>query len=63
MHEGAASPRPFYGKAALTGLAAELSESFSENEDVYVYFNNDHRGCAVRNAGTLLNLAGNAGPG
>jgi uncharacterized protein YecE (DUF72 family) len=63
MHGGAASPPPCYGKAALTGLAAELSESFSENEDVYVYFNNDHRGCAVRNAGTLRNLTRSPGPG
>jgi uncharacterized protein YecE (DUF72 family) len=62
MHEGTASPPPCYGKAALAGLAEELSESFADNEDVYVYFNNDPGGCAVRNARTLRNLRRNADP-
>lgn len=30
--------------------ARRLADLWDESEDVYVYFNNDHRGCAVRNA-------------
>jgi uncharacterized protein YecE (DUF72 family) len=60
MHEGTASPQPCYGRTALAGLAAELSESFKESEDVYIYFNNDPGGCAVRNARTLLDLRRNS---
>jgi uncharacterized protein YecE (DUF72 family) len=56
MHEGAASPHPCYGQAALTSVAAELFETFSKGEDVFVYFNNDCGGCAVRNARSLRKL-------
>jgi uncharacterized protein YecE (DUF72 family) len=56
MHEGGASPHPCYDQAALRSVAAELSETFSKGEDVYVYFNNDSGGCAVRNARSLRNL-------
>lgn len=50
FHEGAASPHPCYGKAALKSWAERIVEMFSADQDVYVYFNNDPNGCAVRDA-------------
>ena len=50
FHEGIASPRPCYGRAALHAWARRLAEAWSADEDAWVYFNNDPRACAVRNA-------------
>ena len=50
LHEGRASPAPCYGRTALANWAARLADTWDANEDVYVYFNNDHGGCAVRDA-------------
>ena len=50
FHEGRASPRPCYGEQALETWAAKLAETWRPDEDVYVYFNNDPAGCAVRDA-------------
>ena len=50
LHEGRASPAPCYGRTALANWAARLADLWDESEDVYVYFNNDHGGCAVRDA-------------
>ena len=50
LHEGRASPAPCYGRTALKNWAARLADLWNDNEKVYVYFNNDHGGCAVRDA-------------
>jgi uncharacterized protein YecE (DUF72 family) len=50
FHEGRASPSPCYGRTALNSWASRLADMWSEMEDVYVYFNNDRGGCAVRDA-------------
>ncbi len=50
LHEGRATPHPCYGRQALTHWAERLAECWSTDEDVYVFFNNDHRACAVRDA-------------
>ena len=50
LHEGRADPAPCYGRAALKGWAERLADLWAPSEDVYVYFNNDHGGCAVRDA-------------
>jgi uncharacterized protein YecE (DUF72 family) len=50
MHSGRATPRPCYGAAALRGWAARLAELWPSSADLYVYFNNDPRGCAPRDA-------------
>jgi uncharacterized protein YecE (DUF72 family) len=50
LHEGRASPSPCYGRTALSNWAARVGELWSDNEEVYVYFNNDRGGCAVRDA-------------
>ena len=49
FHAGAASPSPCYGRSALATWAERLNDAF-EDVDAYVYFNNDPRGCALRDA-------------
>jgi uncharacterized protein YecE (DUF72 family) len=46
LHEGRAQPPPCYGDTALDSWAARLAGT----DDAYVYFNNDGRGCALRDA-------------
>ncbi|MDX6242332.1 MAG: hypothetical protein QOE76_55 [Frankiales bacterium] len=53
MHEGRAHPWPFYGRTALQTWAARLQETFGDDADTYVYFNNDPRCAAVDNAITF----------
>jgi uncharacterized protein YecE (DUF72 family) len=50
LHEGRASPRPCYGRAALDGWARRLAGLFGPEDDVFVYLNNDTEGCAPRDA-------------
>ncbi|MCG5213749.1 DUF72 domain-containing protein [Streptosporangium sp. KLBMP 9127] len=47
LHEGRATPRPSYGDASLTSWVRRIGDGWSE---VYVYFNNDLDGAAVRDA-------------
>lgn len=49
LHAGAASPPPCYGRSALATWAERLDDAFG-GVDAYVYFNNDPRGCALRDA-------------
>jgi uncharacterized protein YecE (DUF72 family) len=50
LHEGKATPRPCYGEKALDRWAETLAATFGDQPDVFVFFNNDPRGCAVRDA-------------
>jgi uncharacterized protein YecE (DUF72 family) len=50
FHAGRAAPDPCYGRRALATWAARLAERWTPAEDVYVYFNNDPRACALRDA-------------
>ena len=61
MHEGRASPHPCYGRRALDTWARRLADLYGPHADIYVYFNNDHLGCAVRDASTFARLAQAAG--
>ena len=61
MHEGRASPAPCYGRTALASWAARLADLWDRKENVYVYFNNDHGGCAVRDADRFALAADRAG--
>lgn len=49
FHEGAAA-WPCYGKTALQRGADAIAATYTPDEDVYAFFNNDPRGCAVRDA-------------
>ncbi len=53
FHEGLAHPHPCYGRQALRTWAGRLAEQWRPDEDVWVYFNNDPRGCALRDARTF----------
>lgn len=48
FHAGAANPHPCYGRTALRRWAGRLAELWDRGSDVYVYFNNDPHGCALR---------------
>ena len=52
MHQGRAVPRPCYGRTALRSWVDRVAGA----KDGYVYFNNDHRACAVANARTFERL-------
>jgi uncharacterized protein YecE (DUF72 family) len=50
FHEGRAAPRPCYGDQALESWARRLRDGWGRDADAWVYFNNDHRGCAPSDA-------------
>jgi uncharacterized protein YecE (DUF72 family) len=57
FHEGAARPWPMYGDQALRSWVRRLGDTWTRGGDVYVYFNNDPGGAAVRNAFRFIELA------
>lgn len=61
FHEGTASPRPSYGDAALRSWLERIDRTWARRDDVYVYFNNDTGGAAVRNALRFGELAAESG--
>jgi uncharacterized protein YecE (DUF72 family) len=61
MHAGKASPHPCYGDAALATWARRLAELWPVSATVYVYFNNDERACALRDANRFAAAAARAG--
>ncbi len=61
FHEGRANPRPCYGERALATWGERIASLWTADEDVYCYFNNDMRACAVRDAVTFARLARSAG--
>lgn len=63
LHAGTAAPRPSYGRTALGSWLDRIDEAWpaAREDDVFVYFNNDQGGAAVRNARTLVRMARNRG--
>jgi uncharacterized protein YecE (DUF72 family) len=61
FHEGRAQPAPGYGERALDTWARRMAGLFPADEDVYAYFNNDARACAVRDARAFARRATGAG--
>lgn len=57
FHHGGATPSPCYDEQALGGWVDRLASQWTPGEDIYVYFNNDPRACALRDA-RLFALAG-----
>ncbi len=53
LHEGAAPVWPFYRRAALADWADRLAGTYSDDEDAFVYFNNDPGCAAVADAVTF----------
>jgi uncharacterized protein YecE (DUF72 family) len=62
MHEGRATPRPCYGRTALGSWVARLGALPDADRDGYVYFNNDHRACAIKNAVVFRRMLEHAAP-
>ena len=61
FHEGRAHPHPCYGIGALRSRATMLREMFGPDRDVFVYFNNDPLGCALRDASLFADACERAG--
>ena len=61
LHQGRASPWPHYGRTALRSWVDRLAECYSAGDEVFVFFNNDPGGWAVRDARTMARIAGNRG--
>ena len=56
MHQGSATPRPCYGDTALRSWVERLGALPGRPRDGFVYFNNDHRACAVANGRAFEDL-------
>lgn len=63
FHSGRASPLPCYGRQALATWVERLGANWTSGEEVFVYFNNDPRACALRDAIVFARLARRAGFG
>jgi uncharacterized protein YecE (DUF72 family) len=61
LHHGAAAPRPCYGDRALRSWVQRCRSLWNPRDDVFVYFNNDAHGCAVRDAARFAELAAREG--
>jgi uncharacterized protein YecE (DUF72 family) len=61
LHEGAASPHPCYGRSALETWARRVADEWGAGADVFFYFNNDGRACALRDARLFAAAAARAG--
>jgi uncharacterized protein YecE (DUF72 family) len=56
FHGGRAKPRPCYGERSLAGWVTRLVDGWGRDHDGFFYFNNDHQGCALRDAATFGHL-------
>ncbi|MFC4535641.1 DUF72 domain-containing protein [Sphaerisporangium dianthi] len=57
LHQGRARPWPAYGETSLRSWLHRLTDAWPDDHDVYVYFNNDPNGAAVRDAVRFAALA------
>jgi uncharacterized protein YecE (DUF72 family) len=60
LHEGRAHPWPNYGDAALRTWHARIADTWSDSDDVFVYFNNDPGAAAIRNSRTFMRIGARA---
>jgi uncharacterized protein YecE (DUF72 family) len=63
LHQGVSTPRPCYGDRALRSWVRRLDTLGPPRPDGWVFFNNDHQACAVRNATTFESMLGGEGSG
>ncbi len=61
FHQGRGLPPSCYGRAALESWIDAVAEMWPSAADVFVYFNNDAFGCAVRDAIVMAHVAGSRG--
>lgn len=60
FHEGAGEPPPRYPEGVLAEWLRRIDRTWDADRDVYVYFNNDAGGAAVRDAIRFAELARSA---
>jgi uncharacterized protein YecE (DUF72 family) len=56
FHEGTSRPRPCYSREALERWCEALAGHYQPSDDLFVYFNNDPRACALRDATVFARL-------
>jgi uncharacterized protein YecE (DUF72 family) len=61
FHGGRAAPASCYGEQALASWAQRIRELWGTEPDGVAYFNNDHAGCALRDARVLADLLAGEG--
>lgn len=61
FHQGRAAPVPCYGRQVLSTWATRVASLWDANDDVYAFFNNDARACALRDAAVFARLGSRAG--
>jgi uncharacterized protein YecE (DUF72 family) len=57
FHEGTGPHAPGYERAVLQRWVDAIAQMWGAEEDVYVYFNNDADGYAIKDSSTFANLA------
>jgi uncharacterized protein YecE (DUF72 family) len=61
FHEGRAAPQPCYGRTTLATWIERIRDGWGRDAEAWVYFNNDPRGCAPRDAARFGAMAARAG--
>ncbi|MFE5818367.1 DUF72 domain-containing protein [Streptomyces sp. NPDC056479] len=61
FHVGRAQRWPHYGRQALDTWVRRIADTWSDDEDVYAYFNNDPTGAAVEDAAVFGTAATSTG--
>lgn len=61
FHEGRAQPWPRYGRQSLTTWVRRLTDAWSDDHDVYAYFNNDPNAAAVHDSVAFAHAARTTG--
>jgi uncharacterized protein YecE (DUF72 family) len=61
FHAGTASPRGCYGERSLAAWLERTRAAWPDTADVFLYWNNDFRGCAPHDAGLFAAMARGAG--
>jgi uncharacterized protein YecE (DUF72 family) len=61
LHEGDGDPPPCYPRSDLERWAGIIATTWGAEREVFLFFNNDPRGCAVRNAVEMAQIAAQHG--
>ncbi|MEA2477584.1 MAG: hypothetical protein QOC87_1783 [Actinomycetota bacterium] len=61
FHQGNARPWPCYSTAILSDWAKKIADTWGPDGDVYAFFNNDQRACALRDAVVFSKLVAERG--
>ncbi|MFJ8027324.1 DUF72 domain-containing protein [Streptomyces sp. NPDC096311] len=61
FHEGRAQPWPRYGRQSLTTWVRRVTDTWSDDHDVYAYFNNDPNAAAIHDSVAFARAARTTG--